>query len=163
MHHNDLSAVETQTAVDHGMASKVLEKAVSQSGRTRRAIAARTGIHKDALRRILSGQRSPTLSEALRILDASEAAGVSTLMLTLSGDRIRADEWLDQPVAHFLDGFLSELPAALERVLGNQLVDVRPRWAKGTAHRVARLLSDHIDELERRDGLLDGEGGIGHG
>lgn len=163
MHHKDLCAVGTHAVADHGMASKVLEKAVGQSGRTRREIAARTGIHKDALRRILSGQRSPTLSEALRILDASEAAAVSILMLTLSGDRVRADEWLDQPVAHFLDGFLSELPAALERVLGNQLMDVRPRWARGTAHRVARLLSDHIDELERRDGLLDGEGGIGHG
>ena len=25
---------------------------------------------------------------------------------------------------------------------------------KGTAHRVARLLADHIDELERKDALL---------
>jgi hypothetical protein len=32
--------------------------------------------------------------------------------------------------------------------------DVKPRWAKGTAHRVARLLADHIDELERKDALL---------
>lgn len=36
----------------------------------------------------------------------------------------------------------------------NQVHDVKPRWAKGTAHRVARLLSDHIDELERKDALL---------
>jgi transcriptional regulator with XRE-family HTH domain len=163
MHHKDLRAAETQSVVDHGMPSVVLEKAVRLSGRTRREIAARTGIHKDALRRILTGQRSPTLSEALRILEASNASTISTLVLTLSGDRVRADEWIDQPVAHFLDGFLSELPAALERALGNQLAVVRPRWAKGTAHRVARLLSDHIDEIERKDRLLDGEGGIGHG
>ena len=47
-----------------------------------------------------------------------------------------------------------ELPSAFERVLGNQVHDVKPRWAKGTAHRVARLLSDHIDELERKDALI---------
>ena len=45
-------------------------------------------------------------------------------------------------------------PSAFERVLGNQVHDVKPRWAKGTAHRVARLLSDHIDELESKDALL---------
>ena len=155
MQQEDFCAAETRSAVDHDMVSKVLEKAVRQSGRTRREIASRSGIHKDALRRILSGQRSPTLSEALRILDASDAAAVSTLMLALSGDGTQAEDWINEPVAQFLDGFLSELPAALERVLGNQLVDIRPRWAKGTAHRVARLLSDHIEELERRDGLLD--------
>lgn len=48
----------------------------------------------------------------------------------------------------------ANLPRALERVLGNQIHDVKPRWAKGTAHRVARLLADHIDELERKDALL---------
>ena len=111
-------------------------------------------IHIDALRRILSGERSPTLSEAMRILEASEASQISSLTLTLTGNSARAAEWIDQPVAKFLDGFLAELPAALERRLGNQLADIRPRWAKGTAHRIARLLSDHIDELERRDGLL---------
>ena len=42
----------------------------------------------------------------------------------------------------------------LERVLGNQIHDVKPRWAKGTAHRVARLLGDHIDELNRKDAML---------
>ena len=50
--------------------------------------------------------------------------------------------------------FHDEGPLALERVLGNQVHDVKPRWAKGTAHRVARLLADHIDELERKDALL---------
>jgi hypothetical protein len=45
---------------------------------------------------------------------------------------------------------------------GNQVHDVKPRWAKGTAHRVARLLADHIDELERKDALL-GEGSASFG
>ena len=39
------------------------------------------------------------------------------------------------------------------RVLGNQLREVKPRWAKDAAHRLARILADHIDKLERRDAL----------
>lgn len=62
--------------------------------------------------------------------------------------------WLQSDLAQFFEDFSGELPSALERVLGNQVHDVKPRWAKGTAHRVARLLSDHIDELERKDALL---------
>ena len=69
-----------------------------------------------------------------------------------SGDQAIA--WLQSDLAQFFEEFTGELPAALERALGNQISDVRPRWAKGTAHRVARLLSDHIEELERRDVLL---------
>ncbi|WP_254913107.1 tyrosine-type recombinase/integrase [Novosphingobium sp. B 225] len=48
-------------------------------------------------------------------------------------------------------------------LLGNQVHDVKPRWAKGTAHRVARLLADHIDELERKDAQLGDSHGIGVG
>ncbi|MFC3698754.1 hypothetical protein ACFOOJ_15075, partial [Sphingobium xenophagum] len=58
------------------------------------------------------------------------------------------------PFERRLTELICELPAALERVLGNQVHDVKPRWGKGTAHRVARLLADHIDELERKDALL---------
>ncbi|MEE4538095.1 MAG: hypothetical protein V2J51_06360 [Erythrobacter sp.] len=61
---------------------------------------------------------------------------------------------MQSDLADFFEDFASELPCTLERVLGNQVHDVKPRWAKGTAHRVARLLSDHIDELERKDALL---------
>lgn len=74
------------------------------------------------------------------------------LFLVSSGDHAIA--WLQSDLAQFFEDFTSELPSALERVLGNQVHNVRPRWAKGTAHRVARLLSDHIEELERRDALL---------
>ncbi|MEE4212941.1 MAG: hypothetical protein V2I43_27150, partial [Parvularcula sp.] len=74
------------------------------------------------------------------------------LFLVSSGDHAIA--WLQSDLAQFFEDFTGELPSALERVLGNQVHNVRPRWAKGTAHRVARLLSDHIEELERRDALL---------
>ena len=74
------------------------------------------------------------------------------LFLVSSGDHAIA--WLQSDLAQFFEDFSGELPSALERVLGNQVHEVKPRWAKGTAHRVARLLSDHIDELERKDALL---------
>ena len=54
----------------------------------------------------------------------------------------------------FFEELFCALPGALERILGNQIHDVKPRWAKGTAQRLARLLSDHIEELERKDALL---------
>src|SRR3546814_9076571 len=74
------------------------------------------------------------------------------LFLGAGGDQ--ATRWLQTDIARFFEELICELPAALERVLGNQVHDVKPRWAKGTAHRVARLLADHIDELERTDALL---------
>ena len=51
-----------------GDLARLLAAAVEQSGRARCDIARETGIHKDALRRILVGSRSATLAEALRIL-----------------------------------------------------------------------------------------------
>lgn len=42
----------------------LLSMAVQSSGCTRREVGLRSSIHKDALRRILSGNRSPTLGEA---------------------------------------------------------------------------------------------------
>jgi hypothetical protein len=112
--------------------ARLLLASVEASGRARCDIARDAQIHKDALRRVLTGERSASLGETLRILAASGAP----------------------PHAHFFEELTGELPAALERVLSNQINGLRPRWAKGTAHRVARLLSDHIDELERRDALL---------
>ncbi len=134
--------------------SGVLAAVVDASGRTRREIGARSAIHKDALRRILAGERSPTFSEAAAILDASRCPSHTALVLCILGENDRAIAWNEEPIARFLDTFLAELPGALERTLGNQLHEIRPRWAKGTALRVARLLSDHIEELEKKDALF---------
>jgi hypothetical protein len=131
----------------------LLSMAVQSSGCTRREVGLRSSIHKDALRRILAGNRSPTLGEASGILAACGGSAQALLILSILGENERAAVWSDQPIAHFLESFFAELPAALDRTLGNQLQEVRPRWAKGTAQRVARLLSDHIDELERKDAL----------
>ena len=144
--------------------ARLLLAAVETSGCARCEIARKTHIHKDALRRILAAERSASLGEALRILAASGVAPHAHLLLFLVGSSDHAVRWLQSDLADFFEDFSGELPFALERVLGNQVHDVKPRWAKGTAQRVARLLSDHIDELERKDALLgdvfaDGQGG----
>lgn len=134
--------------------AQLLLAAVKASGRTRCALARDAQIHKDALRRVLAGERSASLGEALRILAASGVAPHAHLLLFLIKDTDYAIAWLKSDLAQFFEAFSGELPSALERVLGNQLYQVKPRWAKGTAQRVARLLSDHLDELERKDALL---------
>jgi len=134
--------------------AKLLLASVQASGRPRCDIARDAQIHKDALRRVLVGERSASLGESLRILAASGASPKAQLLLFLVSSAEHAIDWLQSDLARFFEEFTGELPSALERVLGNQINEVKPRWAKGTAHRVARLLSDHIDELERRDVLL---------
>lgn len=133
--------------------SRLLLSAVTASDRTRQDIAQDARIHKDALRRMLEGKRDATLDEALRILSACGASPREALVLQLLGEGDKAAAWMDTGLGAFLETFLHELPGALERILGNQLYEVRPRWAKGAAHRVASLLAEHIDELERRDTL----------
>lgn len=135
--------------------------AVEASGRTRCDIAQDAEIHKDGLRRTLSGARSASLGEALRILAACGIPPHAHLLLLLGCSGDHAVAWLQSDLALFFQEFIGELPMALERMLGNQLHEVRPRWAKGTAQRVARLLADHIDELNRKDALL-GNLYIGH-
>ena len=133
--------------------AKVLSIAAASSGKTRCAIARDAGIHKDSLRRVLAGTRVATLDECARILRASGYEPRAALLLLVIADGHRSSQWLGTAIALFLEEFLCELPGALERVLGNQLQEVRPKWGKGTALRVARFLSDHIDELDRRDAL----------
>ena len=132
----------------------LLAAAVDDSGRTRCDIGRDAGIHKDALRRILSGERSASIGEALRILRAAGAAPHAHLLLFHAAGGERSADWLRSDLALFFEELITQLPGALERILGNQIHDVKPRWAKGTAHRIARLLSDHIEELERKDALF---------
>lgn len=136
-----------------GMA-RLLTTAVEASGRAKRSIAADAGLHKDALRRVLQANRSATLGEALRILEASHAAPRAHLLLFLFCGEDRTIDWLQSDFAEFFDAFTAEFPQALQRSLGDNFGDVKSRWAKGAANRVARLLSDHIIELERKDEFL---------
>ena len=142
---------EEQTRAD---LARLLTRAVEASGRTRCDIARAAQIHKDALRRVLTGKRPATLGEASRILQASGVRPQQALTMFLLTNADRSAEWQGTEIGRFLEDFLTALPVALACELGSRLQDVRPRWAKGTAHRMARLLSDHIDELERKDTLL---------
>lgn len=142
--------------------AQLLHTAVELSGRNRCEIARDADVHKDALRRTLIGARSPSVGETLRILASSGMAPHGHLVLFLAAGGDQANRWLHSDIARFFEELVGELPSALERVLGNQIHDVKPRWAKGTAHRVARLLADHLDELERKDVLLvDVSAGLG--
>jgi hypothetical protein len=137
----------------HGDLANLLNATVSNSGKTRIKISRQASIHKDALRRILTGERPATLAEASRILSACEVDPKLALVLLILTDADQVNEWANTNVGAFLSEFLTALPVALVCELGTKLHDVRPRWAKGTAQRVARLLSDHIEELERNDSL----------
>ncbi len=75
-----------------------------------------------------------------------------TMFLLTNADQ--SSEWQGTQIGRFLEDLFTALPVALVCELGSRLQEVRPRWAKGTAHRIARLLSDHIEELERKDVLL---------
>ena len=149
--------VEMEMLAEHnvrGDLAGLLLAAADNSGRTRTDIGKVAGIHKDALRRILDGTRSASLAEALRIMRASGASPHAHLILFLVAGGERSSDWLHTDIALFFEELFCELPSALERILGNQIQDVKPRWAKGTAQRLARLLSDHIEELERKAVLL---------
>ncbi|KWV92523.1 hypothetical protein [Erythrobacter sp. AP23] len=131
----------------------LLMTAASGSGRTRKAIAQDAKIHRDALRRILSGERSASLAEASSILAACDFDPQLVLVIFILTDAQQSLEWAETNIGAFLGEFLTTLPVALVRELGSGLQEVRPRWAKGSAHRVARLLSDNIKDLERKDPL----------
>ena len=137
----------------HAGLSSLLAANVSNSGKTRIEISRHTSIHKDALRRILIGERAATLAEASRILDACGVDPKLALVLFILTDADQALHWTDTEIGAFLGKFLAALPVAMTCELGSRLQEVRPRWATGTARRLARLLSDHIDDLERRDAL----------
>lgn len=143
----------SQGEESHEGLSSLLAANVSNSGKSRIEISRQTSIHKDALRRILTGERAATLAEASRILSACGVDPELALVLFILTDRDQAVQWIDTDIGTFLGAFLTALPVALTCELGSRLQEVRPRWAKGTAQRIARLLSEHIDDLERRDAL----------
>ena len=75
----------------------------------------------------------------MRILAARGVVPHEQLLLFLVSSGDHAIAWLQSDLVQFFEHFSGELPSALERILGNQVHDVKPRWAKGTAHRVARF------------------------
>jgi hypothetical protein len=134
--------------------ARVLTEAVNSSGRPRRDIARACGLHKNSFLRTLRGTRDVTAGEAIRILDASGAPPRATLVLALAGSEELALSWMHSQAGRFLEELLARLPSALASELGDNLTEVKPRWATGTAKLVARLLADHVAEAARRDAAI---------
>ncbi len=127
-------------------------QAVSDSGSTSAEIGKTAATNKDSLHQILKGEHPATFAPAFAVLHAAKAEPYADLILFLASGGAAAHAFRGD-VSRFLEGFLTELMPALERVLGNQLSEIKPRWARGAAHRLAPIPADHIDELDRRDAL----------
>lgn len=131
--------------------ARILTEAVNGSGKARRDIARASGLHKDAFLRALRGTRGVTPDEALQILDATGVPSKGVLILALTGSEDLALRWMHHDMAIFFEQLISRLPEALVSALGDNLSEVKPRWASGTAKLVARLLADHVAEASSRD------------
>lgn len=141
----DPSAPDLPARVTH-----LLERAVRESGKTASEIARLAGIKRDSLRRTLNGERSVTLHEALMILEATANAGEETLLLLIMVGEDFALEKSGTPSARFLGELLRRAPAEIVEQLGENIDELRPRWATGTAKLLARTLVQHIADLNRR-------------
>ncbi len=129
----------------------VLDAAVRASGLSRREIARSSGLHKDALLRVLAGKRPVTTQEALDIFAAAGFEPRPALILALLGQEALGFEWATTNMAPFLDALIAALPNALSEALGEDIAEIRPRWGAGTARMIAKSLAEHVAELSRRE------------
>ena len=131
--------------------ARVLTLAVDTSGVPRCRIAATAGMHKDTLLRALRGEKSVSFGEAERILGACGVPVLAVLALAHNSQEELAQDGMRNGLADFLDPLMAALPDAIAAALGERVSDLRPRWAKGTAQLVARVLAKHLAEFEERD------------
>ena len=129
---------------------RLLTNAVIASDRTTSEIARRAGMKRDSLRRTLANDRPVTLDEVVRILDASGYTGEDTLTLAILVGNEFALTQSGTSSARFLGELLRLAPAEIVAELGDGFDDLKPRWALGTAKMLARALSQHVTELNRR-------------
>ena len=69
-------------------------------------------------------------------------------MLLVDGDFAVSRAGSD--AARFLGELMRAVPVEIAEQLGEDMSELRPRWAKGTAKMLARTLSQHIADLNRR-------------
>jgi hypothetical protein len=129
----------------------LLTFAAESSGKPRCEIAGEVGIHKDTLLRVLRGDRPIAIQEAERILEICGVPAHAALLIATAGQGAIVQPWLRNDAGAFFEALLLELAPALDSVLGERMVDLRPRWARGTAQLVARALARHLTEFEERD------------
>ena len=138
--HNDLPA----------RVARLIERAVKESGKSHSEIARLAGIKRDSLRRSLSGGRPVTLHEVVMILEASDLAGEETLLLLLLVGEDFAFARSGTGPARFLGELFKRAPIEIVEQLGEDIDELRPRWANGTAKLLAKTLVQHIAELNLR-------------
>jgi hypothetical protein len=136
--------------------ARLIERAVKESGKSYSEIARVAGIKRDSLRRSLSGGRPVTLDEVVMILEASDLAGEETLLLLLLIGEDFALARSGTGPALFLGELFKRAPLEIIEQLGGDIDDLRPRWAHGTAKLLARTLTQHIADLNRRGDAIGG-------
>lgn len=144
------TAMNTDTPGITARLPNLLARAVNASGRSLSDIARRADMKRDSLRRSLAGQRPATLDEAIRILEASGFDGEQTFTLALLVDETFALERTGSAPGLFLGELLRRAPAEIVAELGDEIEDLKPRWATGTAKLLAKTLMQHVTELNRR-------------
>lgn len=136
--------------------ARLISRAVKESGKSSSEIARVAGIKRDSLRRSLSGERPVTLDEAVMILEASEFASEETLLLLMLVGEDFALTRSGTGAAQFLGEFFRRAPLEIVEQLGEDIDELRPRWANGTAKLLARTLTQHIADLNRRGDAIGG-------
>ena len=136
--------------------ARLIERAVKESGKSHSEIARVAGIKRDSLRRSLSGGRPVTLDEAVMILEASDFAGEETLLLLLLVGEDFALARSGTGSAQFLGELFKRAPLEIIEQLGEDIDELRPRLAHGTAKLLARTLTQHIADLNRRGDAIGG-------
>ena len=136
--------------------TRLLVEAVRCSGRSRRDIARRAGMHKDVLMRTLNGSRAVTFDEVMRILRTADVSPELTLALALTAGEDAALDLMRTELAAFIGELFRLVPKAIGDQLGEQVCEIRPRWATGMARIIAKMLSEHIADVARREAALGG-------
>ena len=134
--------------------ARLLAQAVHDSGKSHSEIARLTKIKRDSLRRSLNGERPVTLVEALVILEAADFAAEETLLLLQLVGEDFALARAGSSAAKFLGELFKRAPIEIVEQLGDNIEELRPRWANGTAKLLARTLTQHIADLNRRSDAI---------
>ena len=134
----------------HSRVASLLTLAVRESGQSTAHIARKSDLKWDTVKRTLDGKRAATIPEIVAILAAAGFPGDETLRLMLLVGEDFALNRAGSDVARFLGEFLQQVPTEIVTQLGDDVDELRPRWANGTAKMLARTLSQHVAELNRR-------------
>jgi antitoxin HigA-1 len=151
------------TMLDHSSGARdanarlawTLARAVEGSARPRYEIARSAGLHKETLLRTLRGEKPISIGQAASILRACEVPANVVMALALAGHEELAAEWMHSEMGSFLDEFFVALPGSLRDALGDRVNELKPRWAHGAARMLAKTLTQHVADLDRRGDALD--------